>query len=115
MELAKKKRKQEKEMINKMIRLTCRKHHGKKHSLCDECQRLMDYAEARIDNCPFILTKSFCSRCQVHCYAPAQRDKIRQVMRYSGPRMIWHDPIMVIHHGLDTLVNQMKQQNDKKK
>ena len=48
-------------------------------------------------------TKTFCSQCRVHCYAPAQRAAIKDVMRYAGPRMLLRHPVMTIHHGIDTL------------
>ena len=48
-------------------------------------------------------TKTFCSRCPTHCYAAKQREAIRNVMRYSGPRMLLHHPVLTIKHGLDTL------------
>ena len=35
-------------------------------------------------------TKTFCSNCKVHCYKPEMRKKIRAVMRFSGPRMIFY-------------------------
>ena len=53
--------------------------------------------------CPFIATKTFCSQCRVHCYAPAQRQAIKDVMRYAGPRMLLRHPVMAVHHGIDTL------------
>jgi hypothetical protein len=31
------------------------------------------------------------------------REKIRDVMRYSGPRMIWHHPFLAIGHIFDGL------------
>jgi len=37
----------------------------------------------------------------VHCYKPAMRENIRAVMRYSGPRMISHHPLMAIQHLID--------------
>lgn len=47
---------------------------------------------------PFMETKTFCSNCKVHCYKPEMREKIREVMRYSGPRMIFHHPAAAIRH-----------------
>ena len=46
------KREKEKQVIQEMISLYCRKqHHGQ--SLCKECQTLCRYAHQRIDCCPF--------------------------------------------------------------
>ena len=91
------KREKEKQVIQEMISLYCRKqHHGQ--SLCKECQTLCRYAHQRIDCCPFMESKTFCSNCSVHCYQKEQREQIRRVMRFSGPRMLLHRPLMVIQH-----------------
>ena len=47
-------------------------------------------------------TKTFCSNCRVHCYKPDMREKIRQVMRFSGPRMLFYHPIRAIRHVIET-------------
>ena len=72
-------------------------------SLCPQCQALLDYAHKRLDHCKFGEDKPSCTRCPVHCYKPDMREQIRQVMRYSGPRMLLHDPIMAIRHLWDFL------------
>ena len=51
-----------------------------------------------MDSCPFMETKTFCSKCQVHCYKKDMREKIKEVMRFSGPRMLFHHPIIAIRH-----------------
>ena len=71
--------------------------------LCPQCQALLDYAHKRLEHCKFGEDKPSCTRCPVHCYKPAMREQIRQVMRYSGPRMLLHDPIMAIRHLWDFL------------
>lgn len=96
------KREQEKQMVSQMIALYCRKNHGTKDSLCPECAALNDYARRRSDKCPFMETKTFCSNCKVHCYKPEMREKIRIVMRFSGPRMIFHHPAAAIRHLIET-------------
>lgn len=86
------KREREKAMVSEMIALYCRKQHGRKNGLCPECEALEIYARQRSDKCPFMETKTFCSNCKVHCYKAEMREKIRAVMRFSGPRMIFHHP-----------------------
>ena len=71
--------------------------------LCPQCQALLDYAIQRLEHCRFGKDKPSCTRCPVHCYKPAMREQIRQVMRYSGPRMLLHDPILAIGHLWDFL------------
>ena len=91
------KREKEKRIVGEMIKLYCRKNH-KRRELCDECRTLKEYAEIRSDKCPFMETKTFCSNCKVHCYKAEMREKIRQVMRFSGPRMVMYHPIMAVSH-----------------
>ena len=95
---AEEKRKAEMATIKKMLEIYCRAHHGNNLSLCEECEALLDYARARVERCPHMETKTFCSACQTHCYAPKMREKIREAMRYSGPRMMLHAPVMALRH-----------------
>ena len=95
---AEEKRKAEMATIKKMLEIYCRAHHGNNLSLCEECEALFDYARARVERCPHMETKTFCSACQTHCYAPKMREKIREAMRYSGPRMLLHAPVMALRH-----------------
>lgn len=96
------KRQREKEMVSQMIALYCRKHHGGKGGLCPQCRALEEYARARSDKCPFMEEKTFCSNCKVHCYKPEMREKIREVMRFSGPRMLLVHPAAAIRHVIET-------------
>ena len=95
------KREREKETVSLMIAIYCRKKHGCK-TLCADCASLDVYARQRSDKCPFMETKTFCSNCKVHCYRKDMREKIREVMRFSGPRMIFHHPIMAIRHVIES-------------
>lgn len=94
---AEKKREREKCTVGEMIALYCRKNHGGK-PLCPDCAKLKEYAQMRSDRCPFMENKTFCSNCKVHCYKPEMREKIREVMRFSGPRMIFYHPFMAVSH-----------------
>lgn len=89
---------QEQEVAQEMIRLFCRKKHGGKECLCPSCAELAAYVRERTRKCPFMEEKTFCSQCRVHCYSPAMRERIREVMRFSGPRMIFHRPGMALCH-----------------
>ena len=108
------KRADEKLLVGEMIGLYCRKqHHSPKGSLCPECQQLQEYALTRIEHCPFMETKTFCSACRVHCYKPAMREQIRAVMRWAGPRMLPVHPVLSIRHVAVTL--KAKQEAGKEK
>ena len=88
---------QERDTLQAMIRLYCRQNHTP-DPLCKECSQIWSYAEERLEKCPFGFEKPTCQNCTVHCYKPEMRQRIKEIMRYSGPRMIWHHPVMAIQH-----------------
>ena len=127
----KRKREREQEIVSQMIALYCKGNHsthrsaslrergdemqrvregaalrerdsGERRDLCPECAELEAYAHARSERCPFMEEKTFCSNCTVHCYRPEMRERIRTVMRYAGPRMIFHHPVMAIRHMIES-------------
>jgi predicted amidophosphoribosyltransferase len=87
----------EKRTLRKMIALYCRGTHGTAGELCEACRALLAYAEQRLDRCPHD-PKPACNACRTHCYAPDQRRAIQAVMRYAGPRMLFHDPAGALRH-----------------
>lgn len=99
----------EKKTIRFMIELYCKKKHGEdKGCLCDSCLEILNYAYKRIENCRYKESKTFCSVCKTHCYSPDMRVKIREVMKFSGPRMIIHNPKLAISHVICTVKEKMK-------
>lgn len=96
------KREREKKVVSRMIALYCTKNHGTKGGLCPDCAALDAYARQRSDKCPFMETKTFCSNCKVHCYKPEMRERIRQVMRFSGPRMLFYHPVLALRHVIES-------------
>ncbi|MDR2234062.1 MAG: nitrous oxide-stimulated promoter family protein [Tannerella sp.] len=88
----------EKKIVTKMLRIYCRFNHGQRRALCQECQLLEDYAYRRLEHCKFGDAKAPCQNCTVHCYRPDYREKIRVVMRFAGPRMIFFHPLDAIKH-----------------
>ena len=101
-----KKRKKEQYVVTEMIALYCRKNHknlDKQNSLCPECEELATYAAARSEHCPRMEEKTFCVNCKIHCYKPEMRERIRVVMRFSGPRMLLYHPILAIWHLITTI------------
>jgi len=93
----------EKRTVAAMIALYCRARHGSTGALCSSCEELRTYAELRIDRCRFHAAKPVCARCAVHCYSSERRERIREVMRFSGPRMMLHHPLLALLHGVDSL------------
>lgn len=130
-DVLKRKREREQEIVSQMIALYCKGNHsahrsvslrerggemrqmrkgaalrergsGERRDLCPECAELEAYAHARSERCPFMEEKAFCSNCTVHCYRPEMRERIRTVMRYAGPRMLLHHPVMAIRHMIES-------------
>lgn len=93
----------EKVTVEKMIIIFCSFKHGMKSSLCNDCLNLLNYSKLRIDNCPYKSKKPVCNICSIHCYRKDMRSKIREVMRYSGPRMLFRHPILALLHIFDKL------------
>ena len=77
---------QEKHTIIAMIEIYCQRQHGTNGKRCPECAKLLEYALLRLERCPFGDEKPVCSKCPVHCYRPDRRERIREVMRFAGPR-----------------------------
>ena len=98
-----KRRQEELLTVGEIIRLYCRGH---KHlratgeDLCTECRAMADYALGKLAKCPRMDIKTFCSVCPIHCYGKVEGEKIREMMRYGGPRMLLHHPLMVMRHML---------------
>ena len=88
---------EEKCTVAKMIALYCRKKEGNKE-LCPNCLELLEYAHTRLEHCKFGNGKSTCQKCPVHCYKSQMRERMRAVMRWSGPRMLLYYPIDAIKH-----------------
>lgn len=90
--------KREHRTIEAMVHIYCERKHGTKRQLCVECQELYDYATLRLQKCPFGEEKSTCANCTVHCYRPDMRERVRVVMRYSGPHMVYRHPHLAFMH-----------------
>ena len=88
----------EKKTITLMINIYCKKKHKHKDGLCDECQELLKYAHKRLDFCKCGEEKSFCSKCPIHCYKKDMKAKVKDVMKFSGPRLIIYSPIQFFKH-----------------
>ncbi len=93
--------KREKKTIEAMVHIYCKAHHGTKGELCPECIEFIEYARMRLDKCPFQEKKSTCGKCLIHCYRPDMKEKVKKIMRYSGPRMLLHHPSLALHHVWD--------------
>jgi hypothetical protein len=84
-----------------MLRIYCTGRHRTAEGLCADCAALEAYATRRLAKCVFGDEKPVCAKCPIHCYRPAMRERIRDVMRYSGPKMLYRHPALAIGHLLD--------------
>jgi hypothetical protein len=97
----------EEKTIAAMIALYCRDHHAGApaapagEGLCAECADLLAYARLRLEKCRYGAEKPTCANCETHCYKPAMRERVREVMRYSGPRMLKLHPVLAVAHLVD--------------
>jgi hypothetical protein len=91
----------ENKTIAAMIRMQCRDQHHTPKGICPDCHELLAYARERLVRCPYQEGKTACARCPIHCYKPAMREKIRAVMRYAGPKMMYRHPILALYHLID--------------
>lgn len=90
-------------VVTLMIEKYCKGNHKtQKHELCKDCRELLDYVKLRREKCPHGENKPFCSNCPIHCYKPDMRERIRAVMRYSGPRIVFSHPILAMRHLIET-------------
>jgi hypothetical protein len=98
----------ERATVAAMLHIYCAVHHRADRrdgrdmrALCAECQGLLDYASKRLALCPYGAEKPTCVNCPIHCYGRRQREAMREVMRYAGPRMLKSHPLLAIAHVID--------------
>lgn len=65
--------------------------------LCPECHKLLAHAFTKRIHCP-LEPKPQCKHCENHCYHPAYREKIKEVMAYSGRKLVMHGRLDYLLH-----------------
>ncbi|MBF0459619.1 MAG: nitrous oxide-stimulated promoter family protein [Nitrospirae bacterium] len=104
----------EKKTVTKMVGFYCKKRHRPEDGLCPDCASLLEYSHKRLDKCVYQNDKPTCSKCTIHCYKPGMRQQIRDVMRYSQPRMLIRQPHLVILHAIEGFLNKFNKKHKKK-
>jgi hypothetical protein len=97
-------RRHEQKTIDAMVRMYCRGHRHQRPdgaAICADCAALREYATRRLERCVFGDAKPACSNCVVHCYRADMRERVREVMRWSGPRMLLRHPVLAVRHLID--------------
>ena len=88
----------EKRILHKMIKLYCNKHHNTQSQLCPNCSDIYFYSLKQIDRCPHAENKPTCNQCETNCYVEDIRIKIKKIMKWSGPRILFYHPIYAIRY-----------------
>ena len=94
------------------VRLYCRARHagqeavtlppelavaGKGLALCPDCVGLLLHGIERRRRCP-LDPKPTCKNCRIHCYSRDYRAKIREIMAFSGRRMLMRGRLDYLWH-----------------
>ena len=75
----------------------CRTLGNKKLQLCPDCYKLLNHGIAKLLLCPYD-PKPMCKKCPTHCYAPGYREKVREVMKFSGLYLVKHGRLDLMVH-----------------
>ena len=70
---------------------------GKPVDLCPDCARLLAHALVKRTSCP-LNPKPACKQCPSHCYHATYRGKMREVMRFSGRRLVLSGRVDYLRH-----------------
>lgn len=73
-------------VLRRFVEVYCRNNHDQ-NVLCEDCRDLLEYARRRLEKCPYD-PKPKCKNCETHCYKPEYRDRIKEVMRFSGMHFV---------------------------
>ena len=69
----------------------------KEVALCPDCRALLEYALLKRRNCP-LDPKPSCKKCHIHCYSKQYRSRIREIMAFSGRKMIMRGRLDYLWH-----------------
>jgi hypothetical protein len=69
----------------------------RKYPVCAECGDFLLYAFSRRLRCP-LDEKPTCKHCHVHCFRPGHREKVLEIMRFSGKYLIRRGRLDLLWH-----------------
>ena len=67
--------------------------------LCRDCRKLLTHGIVKLLLCPYD-PKPMCKKCETHCYASGYRERVREIMRFSGRYLIRHGRLDLLFHYL---------------
>jgi hypothetical protein len=98
-------------LIGKFVEVYCAGKHGRMEKqpfplpenlgvrrMCAECSQFMAYAVAQRIKCPLEAEKPSCKHCRIHCYAKPQLAKVKEIMEYSGKKLMLRGRLDYIWH-----------------
>lgn len=65
--------------------------------LCRDCATLVAHAIEKRRKCP-LDPKPSCKKCHIHCYSRQYREKIREIMAFSGRYLILRGRLQYLWH-----------------
>lgn len=65
--------------------------------LCPDCAAFLAYALMKRSKCP-LDPKPSCKHCPIHCYSKEYRAKVREIMAFSGRRMLLRGRLDYLWH-----------------
>lgn len=65
--------------------------------LCLQCRCAVESTLARTIACPNG-HEGNCQDCRIHCQRGEAQERIRKIMHYAAPRMVFRHPIMTAHY-----------------
>jgi len=71
----------------------------KETCLCSDCTQLLTYGLTMRLKCPHD-PKPMCKKCENQCYRGEYKEKIREVMKFSGMYLVKHGRIDMLYHYL---------------
>ncbi|HZV82152.1 MAG TPA: nitrous oxide-stimulated promoter family protein [Geobacteraceae bacterium] len=66
-------------------------------TICPECAELLEHGIRKRHLCP-LDPKPACKNCHIHCYGPAYRQKIREIMSFSGRKLLLRGRVDYLWH-----------------
>lgn len=84
----------------------CAAHHvdapKNPHGMCAECAATIAFTHDRASNCPNGHTGN-CADCAIKCNRGEQQQRIKAIMKYAAPRMLFKHPLMTLEYALKKL------------
>jgi hypothetical protein len=112
------KEKRDIQVLIRFVHIFCREKHGENSKkpfsplfeeiagliendiqLCESCSELLSYGMRKRFRCPHN-PKPMCKKCHTPCYNRTYRERVREVMRFSGPYLIKRGRLDLLYHYL---------------